>query len=87
MNYSKSRLYKSSETLILFITGANTLLLGLQYHYDAEMLADCSRISHFIRIENLTTYILINAMEFSYIFIDLVFHRDDHGDTNECVSA
>ena len=80
MDYAKNRLYKFSETLILFITGANTLLLGLHYHYDTEMLAACSRTSDFGRIENLTTFILINAMEFSYIFFDLVFHRDDHVD-------
>jgi hypothetical protein len=44
------------------------------------MLQTCSKISQSIRIENLTTYILINAMEFSYIFIDLVFgtDNDDH---------
>ncbi|CAF1360013.1 unnamed protein product, partial [Didymodactylos carnosus] len=69
--------YKWSKLFILMSVGINCFLLGLHYHFENINTQLCSQNSKIIRIENLSTYIIINVMEVSYLLFDFMKHDKD----------
>ncbi|CAF1202057.1 unnamed protein product [Didymodactylos carnosus] len=69
--------YKWSKLFILMSVGINCFLLGLHYHFENINIELCSKSSRTTRIEYLSTYIIINVMEVSYLLFDFMKHDQE----------
>jgi hypothetical protein len=72
---SQFSVYNTIRLLVLLMTCFNTLLLIFYYMDDEEMIKSCGRITYMTRIENLSTYIIINVLEVAYLCLDFMQHR------------
>ncbi|CAF1642457.1 unnamed protein product, partial [Didymodactylos carnosus] len=69
--------YKWSKLFILMSVGINCFLIGLHYHFKNNNIHLCSQNSKIIRIENLSTYVIVNVMEDSYLLFDFMKRDKD----------
>lgn len=68
-------LYNTTRLLVLLMTCLNTLLLCLHYNDEENIIGQCGLITYVTRIENLSTYIIINVLEGAYLSFDFMHHR------------